>query len=274
MPIKIGFLTLTWIDVIDILILTIIIYRIYMVMRGTIAAQIFAGLIAIIAISFIAQATNLTALTWLLRKLTDIWVLAFIILFQPEIRRVLILIGRSRFLRYFLKLDVEETIDAISAASLELSRLHYGALIVITRGTGLRTFVESGVQLHASISKQLLLSIFFPKSPLHDGAVIIKDRIIEAARCTLPLSNITRWDDKLLGMRHRAGLGVSEQADVIAVIVSEETGQISIAENGILYKNLTVQELKNRLNEGFLKSKLKTWKHIFRSTTKNYNNND
>ncbi len=266
MPINIGFLTLTWVDLIDIFILTMIFYKLYMVMRGTIAAQIFAGLIAIIAISFIAQASNLTALTWLLRKLTDIWVLAFIILFQPEIRRILILIGRSRFLRYFLKLDVDETINEISTAALELSRMHHGALMVITRGTGLRTFVESGVQLHASISKQLLLSIFYPKSPLHDGAVIIKDRIIEAARCTLPLSNITRWDEKLLGMRHRAAIGVSEQADVIVVLVSEETGQISIAENGIIYRNLTIQELKTRLSEGFLKSQMKTWKNIFKST--------
>jgi diadenylate cyclase len=255
-------------DVIDILILTFIFYKVYMVMRGTIAAQIFVGLIAIVAISFMAQATNLTATTWMLRKLSDIWVIAFIILFQPEIRRVLIIIGRSRIFRYFLKLDVEETINEISNAVIELSNQKLGALIIITRGTGLRTFIETGVQVHAIVSKQLLLSIFNPKSPLHDGAVIIKDRIIEAAQCTLPLSQTTHFEDKRLGMRHRAGLGLSEQADVFVVIVSEETGLISIAENGVLYRGLSIRELKDRLGEGFLKSQARNWKNIFK-TAKN-----
>jgi diadenylate cyclase len=266
MPLKIGFLTLTWIDVIDISILTVLFYRIYMVMRGTLAAQIFGGLIAIIAISFVAQATNLSALSWILRKVTDIWVIAFIILFQPEIRRVLILIGRSRIFRYFLKLDVEETINEITNAVGELSNFKFGALIIITRGTGLRTFVETGIQVHARVSKQLLISIFNPRSPMHDGAVIIKDRIVEAAQCTLPLSTTTHFQDRRLGMRHRAGLGLSEQVDVLVVIVSEETGLISVAENGILYTGLSMRELKDRLGEGFLLSKERNWKNIFKST--------
>jgi diadenylate cyclase len=268
MPLKIGFLTLTWIDVIDISILAILFYKIYMVMRGTIAAQIFAGLIAIITFSFISQAANLTALSWMLRKLTDIWVIAFIILFQPEIRRVLILFGRTRFLRFFLKLDVEETINEIVNAVSEMSNLRYGALIIITRGTGLRTFIETGVQVHASVSKNLLVSIFNPKSPLHDGAVIIKDRIIESAQCTLPLSQTTHYQDKRLGMRHRAGLGLSEQADVFIVIVSEETGQISIAENGILYRGLSIAELRTRLGEGFLSPRDRNWINIFKGLKK------
>jgi diadenylate cyclase len=266
MPFRIGFLTLTWIDVLDISILTILFYKIYMVMRGTLAAQIFGGLIAIIAISFISRATNLSALSWMLRKLTDFWVIAFIILFQPEIRRVLILIGRSRVFRYFLKLDVEETINEITNAAAELSNLKYGALIIITRGTGLRTFVETGVQIHAKVSKQLLISIFNPKAPMHDGAVIIKDRVVEAAQCTLPLSQTTYFHDRRLGMRHRAGLGLSEQADVFVLIVSEETGFISVAENGILYNGLSIRELKDRLGEGFLLSKERNWKNIFKST--------
>jgi diadenylate cyclase len=261
-----GFLPLTWVDIIDILILTILFYRLYMIMRGTVATQIFAGLVSVVIISILAQASNLTALTWLLQKIMDIWVIAFIILFQPEIRRILILLGQSRFIRYFLKLDIDETIVTISEAALELSRLRHGALIIMARGTGMRTFVENGVQLNASISKQLLLSIFYPKSPLHDGAVIVKDRIVEAARCTLPLSNVTKTDERLLGMRHRAGLGISEQADVLAVIVSEETGHISIAENGILYHNLAIQEVKQKLLEGFLTSRFKSWKTIFKIT--------
>jgi diadenylate cyclase len=270
MSINIGFLPLTWIDVLDILILTILFYKLYMVIRGTVAAQIFASLIGVVIISLLVQASNLTALTWLLQKITDIWVIAFIILFQPEIRRVLVLFGRSKIIRYFLKLDVDETIEAICEAALELSRLHHGALIIVTRGTGMRTFVENGVPVNASVSKQLLLSIFYPKSPLHDGAVIVKDRIIEAARCTLPLSNITKTETRLLGMRHRAGLGISEQADVLAVIVSEETGHIAIAENGVLHNNLAIHELKQRLSEEFLTSEFKSWKNIFKGTKSEY----
>jgi diadenylate cyclase len=264
MSINIGFLSLTWIDIIDILILTILFYGLYMVMRGTVASQIFTGLISVLVISLLAQASNLMAVTWFLQKIMDIWVIAFIILFQPEIRRVLVLLGQSRFIRYFLKLSVNETVEAICEATLELSRLHHGALIIMERGTGMRTFIENGVQLNASISKQLLLSIFYPKSPLHDGAVIVKDRNVEAARCTLPLSNITKTEERLLGMRHRAGLGISEQTDVLAVIVSEETGHIAIAEHGILYHNLAIQELKQKLLEGFLTSQFKFWKTIFK----------
>ena len=265
MSINIGFLTLTWIDVLDILILTILFYKLYMVMRGSVATQILAGLVSVVIISLIAQASNLTALTWLLQKIMDFWVIAFLILFQPEIRRILVLLGQSKIFRYFLRLGVNETIETISESALELSRLHHGALIIVARETGMRTFVENGIQLNATISKQLLLSIFYPKSPLHDGAVIVKDRIIEAARCTLPLSNITKTEERLLGMRHRAGLGISEQTDVLAVIVSEETGHIAVAENGVLYNNLAIHELKQRLLEGFLISRSKSKKTIFKS---------
>jgi len=175
------------------------------------------------------------------------------------------LLGRSKIFKYFLKLDVDETVEAICEAAVELSRLQHGALIIVTRATGMRNFVEGGVQLNASISKQLLMSIFYPNSPLHDGAVIVKDRVVEAARCTMPLSNVTDTEYRLLGMRHRAGLGISEQTDVLAVIVSEETGDIAIAEGGILYNKLTVDELRRRLLEGSLTFKSKSWKTLLKS---------
>ena len=244
---RIGFLSVTIIDVFDVALVSFLFFQLYRVMRGTIAAQIFVGLLLIIAFSFLAQAINLKAMGWLLRTLTDIWVIAFIVLFQPELRRLLLIVGRNRIVRMFLRLDVTESIEEIAGAAAELSKKRHGMLVVIVRATGLRMFIESGQPLQAVVSKPLLLSIFNPKSPLHDGAVIIKDRIVEAARCTLPLSQMVRVGDYVLGMRHRAALGVSEQADVIALVVSEESGTISIAENGSLIRGISAKELRKEL---------------------------
>jgi diadenylate cyclase len=243
---KIGFLTVTIVDVLDILLVSFIFYKLYLVIRGTVAAQIFVGLLLILAFSFIAEASNLKAINWILRTLTDIWVIAFIILFQPELRRLLVLLGRTRILRSFFKIDVEESIEEIVNAASELARKHHGMLVVIVRST-LRTFVDTGTPLQARISKALLVSIFNPRSPLHDGAVVVHDRVIEAARVTLPLSQTSNIGDTVLGMRHRAALGISEQADVVAIVVSEETGKISITDNGILIRGLTTQELRHEL---------------------------
>lgn len=248
---RIGFVSVGLADVIDILLVSFIFYRLYLAMRGTIAIQIFAGLLLILGFSFVAQALNLKAMTWILRTLTDIWVIAFIILFQPELRRLLVLISRSPIIRVFIKVNVDESIDEVVGAVTELSKKKMGALIVFVRASGVRMAVETGTQLDAQLSRSLLLSIFNPRSPLHDGAVVVKDKVIEAARCTLPLSNLTAWEGQLLGTRHRAGLGISEQADVIVVIVSEETGMVSIAENGTLYRGLTPAVLRKELKARF-----------------------
>ena len=244
---RIGFLNVTLVDVIDVTLVSFIFYKLYMVMRGTVAAQIFVGLVLIIAFSFVAQAINLKAMSWILRTLTDIWVIAFIVLFQPELRRLLVLVGRNRIVRLFLRMDVAESIEEIIGAAAELARKHHGMLVVVVRATGLRTFVETGLQLQARISKPLLVSIFNPKSPLHDGAVVVRDRVIEAARVTLPLSQTAAIGDFVLGMRHRSALGISEQADAVAIVVSQETGTLSIADNGTLLRGLTTQELRNEL---------------------------
>jgi diadenylate cyclase len=257
----IGFLSVSISDVLDIALVSFIFYRLYLAMRGTIAIQIFVGLILIVAFSFVAQTLNFKGMSWILHTLRDIWVIAFIILFQPELRRLLVLISRSPLIRMFVKLNVDESIDEVVGAVTELSKKKFGALIVFVRATGVRMHAETGTRMEALVSRTLLLSIFNPRSPLHDGAVIIKDRLIEAARCTLPLSNITAWEGQLLGTRHRAGLGISEQADVIVVIVSEETGTVSIAENGTLLRSLTPavlrRELKGRLT---LETEQSVWK--------------
>ena len=259
---KIGFLSVSIMDVIDIALVGLIFYWLYMMMRGTIAAQIFIGLLLIMAFSFFTQATNMKAMGSILRTLTEVWVIVFIVLFQPEIRRVLVHVGRNPVVRMFLRLDVEESIEEIASAAGEISKKRQGALMVIVRATGLRTFVESGIQLQARVSRSLLLSIFHPKSPLHDGAVIIKDRLIEAARCTLPLSLTTKIGYSVLGMRHRAGLGISEQADVLCIIVSEETGTISLAEHGVLSRDLKVSELRKELKERLTAEQRHPWKTI------------
>ncbi|MFI5236370.1 MAG: diadenylate cyclase CdaA [Ignavibacteriales bacterium] len=260
---KIGFLSVNFLDVVDVLIVGFIVYKLYTTLRGTIAAQIFIGLIIILIFSFAAQAVQLKALNWLLRLITDIWVIAFVILFQPEIRRLLVLLARNPVMKIFGKHDIHESAEIIVDASFELSQHQYGALIVIVRETGIRGYAETGEILQAKLSKSLLTSIFFPKSSLHDGAVIIKGNVIEAARCTLPLSATTQVDGENLGMRHRAGMGISEQADVISVIVSEETGGISIAENGILSTGLSKDSLRKKLKEAFVTPTPKSWKVLF-----------
>jgi diadenylate cyclase len=248
---KIGFLTVNFLDLLDILIVSFIIYKLYTLLKGTIAAQIFIGLMIILLLSFLAQMANFKELSWLLKLVTDIWVIAFVILFQPEIRRLLVIVASNRFFRLFVKSQSPETPQIIADAAFELSQKQHGALIVIIKSTGIRGFSETGVIMNAKLSVPLLGTIFFPRSPLHDGAVIVKDDTIEASSCTLPLSSTTIVNGEHLGMRHRAGLGISEIADVISVIVSEETGSISTAENGRLVKGLSKEMLRKKLSSAF-----------------------
>ncbi len=244
---KIGFISVSFLDIMDISIVGIIIYKLYSVLKGTIASQIFVGLMLVFLLSFFSQILNLRAVNWLLKFITEIWIIAFIILFQPEIRRILMLLARSPIFRFGQKGETQEVASIIAEAAFEMSQFQHGALMVIVKSKGIRGFSETGDLLNAILSKDLLRSIFFPRTPLHDGAVIIKGNIIEAARCTLPLTATTTQNGESLGMRHRAGLGISEQADVICVIVSEETGSISIAENGILTRGLAKEVLRQKL---------------------------
>ncbi len=217
----------------------------------------------ILFLALIADAINLKALSYLLHFITDIWVIAFIILFQPEIRRLLVILAKNPLFRVGMKGDSNNIANVITEAAFELAQYQHGALMIIIKSSGIRGFSETGEILNARLSKDLLKAIFYPRAPLHDGAVIIKNDIIEAARSTLPLSNTTIIDGESLGMRHRAGLGISEQADVLSVIVSEETGSISIAENGLLTKGLSKDALRNRLLKIYGKPLEKNWKELF-----------
>lgn len=265
---KIGFLTITLSDVIDIVIVTFLFYKLFQILKGTIASQILFGLLIIVLFSIISQSLNLRAVSWLLSLITSIWVIAFVILFQPEIRRLLVILARNPIFKVFSKPEANESLDAIVDAAFELSQHQHGALIVMIKSSGIRGYAETGEILNARLSGPLLTSIFYPKSPLHDGAVIVNKEIIEAAGCTLPFSQVTLVDGVSLGMRHRAGLGISEQADVICVIVSEETGSISVAENSELTIGLSKEALKNRLGKAF-KSPAKTgWKGLIEQLKK------
>ncbi|MDP4219667.1 MAG: diadenylate cyclase CdaA [Bacteroidota bacterium] len=243
----IGFVTVTWVDILDILLVTFLFYRLYIAMRGTIAAQVFLGLVLVIVGSIIARAVDMKALSWILKTLTDIWVIALIVLFQPELRRLLLYLGRNPIVKFFIRTDVKEYADIIIRAFEELRQRHEGALIIIIRTTDIKLFVDTGLPIHAHISKELLVTIFNKRSPLHDGAVIIKDRYIEAARCTLPLSGVESIGEKMLGTRHRAALGISEQADVVALVLSEETGEFAFAKSGKLSLNLSSEELREKI---------------------------
>ena len=244
---KIGFIPVRVIDLIDIAIVAFVFYKLYKIMRGTIAFQIFFALLLIIGFSFIAKLLNMQAIGWLLGKLTDIWVIAFIILFQPEIRRLLLIIGRTNIARLFLKIDINQDITELVDACVEFQKRGWGALIVITRSTGIENIIETGILIQSKINTELLVSIFNPKSPLHDGAVIINNNKIEAAKCLLPLSETVAVSNRNLGTRHRAGLGISEVSDAITIIVSEERSVVSIAEDGNLYVTKDAVDLKEKL---------------------------
>ncbi len=246
---KFGFLAITLIDIIDICLVTWVFFKVYQYFRDTRAGQMLVGLIILMISSFIFNSFGLSAMSWLVNQFQTVWVVAFVILFQPEIRRLLIYIGQTRFFQRIFQMGTSRSLEAIVEASLLLSEKKWGALIVIQRETGLRSYKDSSVQLKAEISSPLLLSIFNPESPLHDGAVILQNTLIEAAGCILPLTE-SQMILPEMGTRHRAALGITEESDAIVLIISEERGTISTAENG-RFTNLDMDEMKLRryLNE-------------------------
>lgn len=227
----IGFLPVGVIDILDIFAVTVVFYQIYKIMRGTRATQMFAGLLLLMVAGSVAQLVGMTGMTWLIQSVGAVWVIAFVILFQPELRRMLIQIGQIGFMRTFFRSAGQRAVSEVVHAAMELSKRRFGGLIVFQRSTGIRGIVETGVAIQSEISWQLLVSLFHPRTPLHDGAVIIIGDTVVAAKCILPLT-IQPQTDSTLGTRHRAGLGITEEIDAIAVIVSEESGAISITAGG------------------------------------------
>ncbi|MCK4573796.1 MAG: diadenylate cyclase CdaA [candidate division Zixibacteria bacterium] len=239
--IKFGFM-----DLIDIMIVSFIIFQVLKLMRGTRSVQIIIGLLLIAGVAFVAYWFQLQGLTWLFSNLATFGLIALVIVFQPELRSVLAQFGQNRILRRFVRLEHRKTLDEVSRAALRLAELRYGGLIVIERRTGLRNFAESGKLLNAELSSEMLITLFTPYTPLHDGAVIISGDYIVAAAASLPLTTKPRYR-KLYGMRHKAAIGVSEVSDSIVVVISEETSKISIAYDGILDLNIDKSEFRDRL---------------------------
>jgi len=246
---------ITFTSIIDILVVTFIFYKIYMLIKETRAEQLLKGIIFIVFLIPISNILNLTMLNWLLTKTITIGVLSIVIIFQPEIRRVLEQLGRTSFLdKTFMEDDekLEKTVSEIAAATENLSKIKTGALMIIEQQTGLQDIANTGIRLDAEISAALLENIFVENTPLHDGAIIIRNDRILSAGCILPLTS-SRDINKKLGTRHRAAIGMSESSDAIVIIVSEETGTISLAVNGTLTRNYDGAKLKNILKRIILK---------------------
>ena len=246
------------VDIIDILLVAILLLQIYNLVKGTGAIRIFLGFIAVYLIWKIVRVFNLEMVSEVLGMFISVGVIALIVVFQPEIRQFLLMVGDARIIRsgrkrlalwkFSTRVPVDLHIDRIVKACQKMAEKRTGALIVIARESGLDPYVETGQQVDARISESLLETIFFKNSPLHDGAVIIRGDTIRAARCILPVSANPSIPARY-GLRHMAGVGITEKSDAIAVIVSEEKGKISCAKEGELRENITPSELSNFLEK-------------------------
>ncbi|MFO7826756.1 MAG: diadenylate cyclase CdaA [Cyclobacterium sp.] len=253
---KIGFLDVSLVNLIDIALVSILIYQVYKLMRGSVAIKIFLGFLSIYLIYLVVSAAQMELLTIILGQFMGVGVLAAIILFQQEIRKFLLIVGKSSIfsnenlwqeLLFWRKREsLAFNVTPIIEASKTLSGSSTGALIVLSRNSELKFYAESGDLIDAVVSKRLLVSIFNKYSPLHDGGVIIFNGRVKAARCILPVTE--REVPAQFGLRHRAAIGMSEATDSLVLIVSEETGQVSLAKNGKILHNLSFQEVREIIN--------------------------
>ncbi|EGL83556.1 Conserved hypothetical protein CHP00159 [Caldalkalibacillus thermarum TA2.A1] len=240
-------------EIIDILLVTLVIYKLITLIRGTRAVQLFKGMMVIVAGWLLSSFFGLKTLSWLMSQAMTYGVLAVIIIFQPELRRALEQLGRGRLFARTNHLDEEKMTTAINEtvkAVQYLAKRRIGALIVLEKETGLNDYIETGIAINGQISSELLINIFIPNTPLHDGAVIVRKDQVKAAGCYLPLSE-NPFISKELGTRHRAALGISEVTDSVSIVVSEETGQISLSRNGEVYRDLSEEKLLEMLDEEF-----------------------
>ncbi|HEX4914151.1 MAG TPA: diadenylate cyclase CdaA [Vicinamibacterales bacterium] len=238
---------ITWWDALDILIVSILVYELLKLIRGTRAVQMAVGIAAIVGLFYLSTGFHLETLNWLIRNIIGYVVFAAIVLLQADIRRALVHLGRGRLFRRFEgKSTDDDTVEELVVAATNLSSKKTGAIIVIERAIGLRNYIESGIPLDAQLTYDLLVSIFQPTSPLHDGAVILQGDRLAAAACFLPLTINPRLNREL-GSRHRAAIGVTEENDAVAIVVSEETGKISVVEDGDIEQDIDSERLRARL---------------------------
>lgn len=246
--------TISLLDFLDIIIVTVVIYQLYRMIRDTRALALSKGIFVLIVATLVSRWLNLHVIYWLLQKTITVVVVALPVVFQPELRRALEKLGRVPIMAGGDNPQREETqriIRELSNAASTLSKNSIGALVVLERGTGLSDYIETGIEIDGKVSSALLVNIFIPNTPLHDGAVIMRNGRVMAAGCLLPLSEDDRIS-KDLGTRHRAGIGMSEQSDAIVLIVSEETGAISVANGGILTRLSDAEELVEELEKSLI----------------------
>lgn len=240
-----------WIkDIIDVAIVSYIIYKLILLVRGTKAVQLLKGIFVLVGTWAISTWFNLYTLKWLMNQMFTFGVVTVLIIFQPELRRALEQLGRGKLFSRtsVVERDVSDRINEIIKAIQYMAKRKIGALIVFERSTGLNDYIESGIQMESHTSSELLINIFIPNTPLHDGAVIIRGNQIMAAGCYLPLSE-NPFISKELGTRHRAGIGITEVCDAVSVVVSEETGQVSLAVGGMIVRDIKEESLISKLFE-------------------------
>ena len=242
-------------DIIDILLITYLIYRMLTLMRKTSASSVIKGIIFLLVIAWLSNLFNMKVINYLLRQILQLGVLVLVVLFQPELRKLFEQVGNSRINLFFRKRfrleDSEAVLQNVMTAAEAMAETGTGAIIVFEREVGLNDYAVTGTRLDASITPELIQSIFYNNSPLHDGALLIRDGRILAAACMLPLSNNINLN-RDLGMRHRAGVGISERSDAVVILVSEQSGAISVAVDGMLKRNLTYDTFEKLLRNEFL----------------------
>ena len=246
-------------DVIDILIVSYIFYNLYLLIKETRADQLMKGILVLLAITRIAEILELQLLSWLLTHTIQAGMFALLIVFQPELRRILEYLGQTKFLSTNItnsNTNNDNFILELAEGMMSLSRQKIGALVILERKTGINEIIQTGTKIDGEVTRQLLINIFIPNTPLHDGAVVVRKNRIVAAGCFLPLTE-NKFLNQELGTRHRAALGISERSDCISLVVSEETGHISIAQNGKLYKDLKEDTLKSLLKKSLEKDQSK-----------------
>ena len=246
--------TIGILDIIDIVVVAYFLYRLYLMLKNTRAATLVKGLLVLVAFMIVCRTLNLHVISWLLEKSMTVIMVALPVVFQPELRRALEQIGRGKLFRKGSELDEQELeamLEDVAAATKVMSKAKVGALMVFERATGLVERIETGVPIDGLVSSGLIQNIFVKDTPLHDGAVVIRGNRIVAACCLLPLTEDRNLSQEL-GTRHRAAIGISEQSDAMVLVVSEETGAISIARNGELVRYLTVDDVKEILRNAIV----------------------
>ncbi|MBE9485341.1 MAG: TIGR00159 family protein [Bacteroidetes bacterium] len=260
-----GFIQIRWIDIVDIFLVAVLLYELYKLLKGTVAINIFFGIVAVVLVWQVVNALQMELLSEILGAFISVGFIALIVIFQPEIRRFLLALGTTTFMRskgrrfLFWRLNIQGLpgidANAIVMACSRMAEMKQGALLILTRKNELKQYINTGEVMEARLSAPLLENIFYGQGPLHDGAVIINGNTIMAAGCILPVSGNTDIP-KRLGLRHRAAVGITEVSDAIAIIVSEESGRISYSVGGKLVSKVSVAELKSFLEAEFNEKQL------------------